>query len=93
MAVNKATTVDNKKITEGPATMRDSNEFEICAIRMQEIVKMTEKNEKPNNKNTKMVATKVRRQVLSTDLMQGMVISARSGGKPDKNRPVDEMVH
>lgn len=90
MAVNKATTVDNKKIIEGPATQYDSNKFGIYAIHMQEIIKTVGKNEKPNKKNAEMVVTnKIARPVLSTDLTQGMTITAKLGGKSSISRGME----
>ena len=93
MTVKRDTPVDNKKIVEGPATMQDSDNFELCAINMQEIVKIASENEKLNKKNAKIVATNVRRPVLSVDLMQGMTISAKTGGKPEQKRESKGMEH
>ena len=70
---------DRKEYIEGPAGVNDS--FTINGIEMQQIFKGNE--EKATKKNAKTVAPKtVKREVLSTDLTQGMSIKAEDGGKP-----------
>lgn len=85
MAVNKTTIVDNKKITEGPATKNDR--FKICAVCLQEILR--EMGEKPNHKNTKTVTPNMieRPNDISTELGNTiMTIKAVSYMKTNETR-------
>ena len=77
MSARKMT--DRKEYIDGPAGVTGS--FTINGIEMQQIFKGNE--EKATKKNVKTVAPKtVKREVLSTDLTQGMSIKAEDGGKP-----------
>ena len=70
MSANKATKVDNKNIVDGPATTNDN--FDICAT----VVKVMSKKLGKNSKIS--VPNYTRREVLSTELMEGMSIKASS---------------
>ncbi len=77
MSVKKMT--ENREYIEGPAGKNDS--FTIAGVEMQQIFKG--KDEKATKKNTRMTTpNSVRREVLSTELEQGMTIRAEDGGKP-----------
>ncbi len=63
---------ENRKEIFEPAGQNDNN-FGICAIAVQEVVQ--EKNKKPKTQVTSVVK---RDSILSTDLVEGMVIKAES---------------
>lgn len=72
---------ENKEYVERPAGINDS--FKIVGVEIQEYFNEQSKEEKATKKNTKMVTpNSVKREVLSTELTQGMVIKAENGGKP-----------
>ena len=72
---------ENKEYIERPAGINDS--FKIVGVEIQEYFNEQSKEEKATKKNTKMVTpNSVKREVLSTELAQGMVIKAENGGKP-----------
>lgn len=83
MSAKNATTVDNKKIIEGPATIYDK--FDFCAVHMQEIVREIKKEGKITNKNAQTVTPNhIVRPILSTELMAGMSIKATTYEKEVK---------
>ena len=69
-----------------PAGQHDTD-FETCAIAIQEIVKDNDKNAKLTKKNTstKVTSAVKRDSILSTDLIDGMVIKAESSKNMVKN--------
>jgi len=75
MSVKKEGYVDR------PAGKDDS--FTIHAVAMKEYFDEQSKEDKATKKNAKTVAIdSVKREVLSTELEQGMTIRAENGGKP-----------
>lgn len=78
---------EKKKDWYEPAGQHD-NDFDICAIALQEVVKEnTRRNAKPTKKNTSTrITSAIRRDsVLSTDLIEGMVIKAESNAKENNS--------
>lgn len=72
---------NNREYIEAPAGINDS--FQIVGVEMQEYFNEQSKEEKATKKNTKtVIPNSVRREVLSTELVEGMVIRAEDGGKP-----------
>ena len=70
---------EKKDYIEGPAGVNDT--FTINGVEMQQIFKGDE--EKATKENAKTVTPNhVRREVLSTELAEGMTIRAEDGGKP-----------
>ena len=70
---------EKKDYIEEPAGVNDT--FTINGVEMQQIFKGDE--EKATKENAKTVTPNyVRREVLSTELAEGMTIKAEDGGKP-----------
>ena len=70
---------EKKDYIERPAGLNDT--FTISGVEMQQIFKGDE--EKATKKNTKTITPNyVKREVLSTELTEGMTIRAEDGGKP-----------
>ncbi len=71
---------EKKAYVDRPAGKNDS--FKICAVAMQEYFNEQSKDEKATKKNAKTVTSNsIQREVLSTELEQGMSIRAEDGGK------------
>ena len=70
--MSNQTRTERRDIIEGAAGIYDK--FELCAVDMQQYF-LGKDQEKADKKNTKMATKKsVRREIISTELMQGMTI-------------------
>lgn len=74
-------TTNQKKISEGAAGFYE--EFELEAVDMQQYFdKKVSKDQKPNKRNSKtIIPNRIRREILSTELMEGLTIKAMPGTK------------
>ena len=94
MSTNKTTNVDNtknvvenilNKITEGAAGIEDTSKFSIHAVDVQEYF-LKKSDKVASKKNSKTVAQgKCKREILSTDLTEGMSIVALPYEKQTEN--------
>ena len=74
---------ENRKKVFEPAGQNDNN-FGICAIAIQEVIQ-----EKNNKAKTQITSAVKRDSILSTDLIDGMVIKAESSKNMVKNTSKD----